>query len=246
MLWNHRFSFIWSFWWSSHAKRTNFHLSLVCFRISRTKKIVNVLRAWWIWSRNNQENNKRENKKNENKKNDSNDTNDSNDDKKCIRCNRVNHFKKKCSTINFECFDCHKIDHWKQMCKIKKRNDQFKSSRRNDKIEDESSIIQEVTLMIKRLVSENESVKSAESFESSFLVNSVNDHITRKILDSKANDHIFCNRSSFISYIFKIFIYETKTKEKFIAKNTESIQIKLIDDQNRSKLVILIEMLYSL
>jgi hypothetical protein len=126
------------------------------------------------------------------------------------------------------------------MCRIKKRNDQFnkKSSRKNDKIEDEL-IIEEVTLMIKRLISEN------KSFESSLLVNSINDHIIRKILDSRATDHIFCNRSSFISYILKIFICETGTKKKFTAKNTESIQMKLIDDQNRSKLVTLIEMLYS-
>ncbi len=91
--------------------------------------------------------------------------------------------------------------------------------------------------MIKRLIN--------ESSESSFLINSVNDHITRKILDSKTIDHIFCNRSSFISYIFEIFICETRTKKKFTAKSIESIQMKLIDDQNRSKLMILIEMLYS-
>jgi hypothetical protein len=95
--------------------------------------------------------------------------------------------------------------------------------------------------MIKRLIDENEFFESSES---SFLVNSVNDHITRKILDSRTTDHIFCNRSSFISYILKIFICETNTREKFIAEGTESMQMKLIDDQNRSKLVILIEMLY--
>jgi hypothetical protein len=127
------------------------------------------------------------------------------------------------------------------MCRIKKRNDQSnkESSRRDDKIENESSITKEVTLMIKRFINE------IESTESSFLVNSVNDHITRKILDSDVTDHIFCNRSSFISYTLKIFICETSTREKFIAKSTESIQMKLIDDQNRSKLMILIEMLYS-
>ncbi len=127
------------------------------------------------------------------------------------------------------------------MCqtKNKNQNDQSnkKSSRRDDKIENESSITEEITLMIKRFI--NESAKS------SFLVNSVNDHIIRKILDSKTIDHIFCNRSSFISYIFRIFICETDTKKKFTAKNTELIQMKLIDDQNRSKSVILIEMLYS-
>ncbi len=76
------------------------------------------------------------------------------------------------------------------MCRIKKRNDQFnkKSSRRNDKIENESSIIEEITLMIKRLIDE---IESAESAESSLLVNLVNDHITRKILDSEIIDHIF-------------------------------------------------------
>jgi hypothetical protein len=127
------------------------------------------------------------------------------------------------------------------MCRIKKRNDQFnkKSSRRNDKIENESFIIEEITLMIKDLINE------IESAESSFLINSVNDHITRKILDSEIIDHIFCNRSAFISYTLKIFICEIDTKEKFTAKSTESIQMKLIDDRNRSKLVILIEMLYS-
>jgi hypothetical protein len=124
------------------------------------------------------------------------------------------------------------------MCRIKKRNDQFnkRSSRRDDKTENESSITEEITLMIKRLIDET---------ESSSLVNSVNDHITRKFLDSEATDHIFCNRSNFISYTLKIFICETSTRKKFTAKNTESIQMKLIDDQDRSKLVILIEMLHS-
>jgi hypothetical protein len=122
------------------------------------------------------------------------------------------------------------------MCRIKKKNDQFKSPRRNDKTADESSITEKITLMIKHLIDEA---------ESSLLANSVNDHITRKILDSEITDHIFCNRSFFISYTLKIFICETDTKKKFTAKNTESIQMKLIDDQNRSKLVILIEMLYS-
>ncbi len=184
------------------------------------------------------ESNKQRNKKNENKKN------DSNKNKKCFKCDRETHSKSKCSAINFECWECHKIDYWKQMCRIKnkKQDDQFKSSCKDDKIENESFIIKEITLMIKRLVDEIESIESTESFE--FLVNSVNDHITRKILDFKITDHIFCNRLNFIFYILKIFIYETSTKEKFTAKNIESIQIKLVDDQNRSKLMILIEVLY--
>jgi hypothetical protein len=135
------------------------------------------------------------------------------------------------------------------MCRIKKnQNDQSKSSRRGDKIENESYITEEITLMIKRLIDEIESIESvelAESIRSSSLVNSVNDHTIRKILDSETTDHIFYNRSAFISYISKIFICETDTEEKFTAKSTESIQMKLIDDQNRSKLVILIGMLYS-
>ncbi len=92
---------------------------------------------------------------------------------------------------------------------------------------------EEIILVIKRLISKVESVESVESAESlklSFLVNSVNDHIIRKILDSKTIDHIFCNRASFISYILKIFICETETKKKFTAEDTESIQMKLIDD----------------
>jgi hypothetical protein len=96
--------------------------------------------------------------------------------------------------------------------------------------------------MIKRLIDE---IESAESAESSLLVNSVNGHITRKILDSEVTDHIFCNRSSFISYILKIFICETGTRKKFTAEGTESVQMKFIDDHDRSKLVILIGMLYS-
>jgi hypothetical protein len=44
------------------------------------------------------------------------------------------------------------------MCRIKKRNDQFKSSRRDDKIEDESFIIEEIALMIKRLIDDVELV----------------------------------------------------------------------------------------
>jgi hypothetical protein len=130
------------------------------------------------------------------------------------------------------------------MCRIKnKRNDQSKSPRRNDKTEDESSITEGITLMIKRLIDEVESAESTES--SAPLVNLVDEHITRKILDSGVTDHTFCNRSFFISYILKIFICETDTKEKFTAKDTESVQMKLIDGQNRPKLVTLIEVLYS-
>ncbi len=201
----------------------------------RAERMINLIKKEAEINRNNQRDNKRRNKKNENKKNDQNDSNDDND-KKCTRCDRVSHSKNECSTINSECFECHKIDNWKQMCRIKKKNDQFKSPRRNDKTADESSITEKITLMIKHLIDEA---------ESSLLANSVNDHITRKILDSEITDHIFCNRSFFISYTLKIFICETDTKKKFTAKNTESIQMKLIDDQNRSKLVILIEMLYS-
>jgi hypothetical protein len=125
------------------------------------------------------------------------------------------------------------------MCRTKKGNDQSNkgSPRRDDKTEDESPITEKVTLMIKRLID--------ESSDSSSLVNSVNGHITRKILDSGATDHIFCNRSSFISYTPKISICETGTGEKFTAEGTESVQMKLIDDQDRPKLVILIGVLYS-
>jgi hypothetical protein len=210
----------------------------------RTESVINMIKRGEI-KKNIQKDDKRRNKKDEHKKNNS---NDDNDDKKnkCIKYDRVNHSKTECLTINSESFKCHKIDYWRQMCRIKKKNDQFnkKLSRRNDKIEDRS-ITEEITLMIKRLISEIKSVESAKSSESSFLVNSVNDHITRKILDSKTAEHIFCNQSSFISYILKIFICETRTREKFTAKSTESNQIKHIDNQNRSKLVILIRVLYS-
>ncbi len=101
------------------------------------------------------------------------------------------------------------------MRRIKKKNDQSneKSSCKNDKIED-VFITEEITLMIKSLIDET---------ESSLLVNSINDHIIRKILDFETFDHIFCNRSYFISYILKIFICETNMKKKFTAKNTELI-----------------------
>jgi hypothetical protein len=178
----------------------------------RTENVINLINQKKAEiNRNNQRDNKQESKKNKNKKN------DSYENKKCIKCDRVTHSKNECSTINSKCFECHKIDYWKQMCRIKKRNDQFnqKSSCKNDKIENESFITEEITLMIKRFIN--------ESSDSSFLINLVNDHITRKILDSEIIDHIFCNRSNFISYIFKIFICETDTKKKFIAKNIESI-----------------------
>jgi hypothetical protein len=200
----------------------------------RAENVINLTKRNEI-KRNNQRDNKRRNKKNENKKN------DSNENKKCFRCDRETHSKNECSTINSECFECHKTDHWKQMCRIKKKNDQSnkESPDRDDKIENESSITEEITLMIKPLINE------IESAESSFLINSVNDHITRKILDSETIDHIFCNRSNFIFYTSKISICETDTEEKFTAKSTESVQMKLIDDQNWSKLVTLTEMLYS-
>jgi hypothetical protein len=212
----------------------------------RAESVVNFIKKGAEINRNNQSrgDNKRGDKKNEDKKD------DSNENKKCTRCGRASHSKDECSAINSECFECHKTGHWRQMCRIKKGNDQFnkKSPRRDDKIGNESSITEEITLMVKRLiggVGSVGSVESAELIRSSSLVNSVNDHIIRKILDSKAIDHIFCNRSSFISYIFKIFICETGTGEKFTAEGTGSVQMKLIDGQNRSKLVILIGVLYS-
>jgi hypothetical protein len=57
------------------------------------------------------------------------------------------------------------------MCRIKKRNDQFRSSRRDDKTGNESSITEEITLMIKRLID--------ESSDSSSLVNSLRKALNR-------------------------------------------------------------------
>jgi hypothetical protein len=110
------------------------------------------------------------------------------------------------------------------MCRIKKKNqnDQSKqeSSRRDDKSDESSS--SKISLMIKRLINELSESELAESETTSF-VNSVNNHIIKKILNSDAIDHIFCNRSSFITYIFKIFICEIDTKKKFISERYESV-----------------------
>jgi hypothetical protein len=95
------------------------------------------------------------------------------------------------------------------MCRIKKnQNDQFKSSRRDDKIENVSSITEEITLMIKHLIDEAESL---------LLVNSVNDHITRKILDSETTNHIFCNRSNF-TRTFSKFSSARRTRERNLSR----------------------------
>jgi hypothetical protein len=81
------------------------------------------------------------------------------------------------------------------MCRIeKKQNDQSnkESSSKNDKIEDESFITEEITLMIKRFID--------KSFE--FLINLVNDHVTRKfsilklLIIFSAIDHLLFRTSS--------------------------------------------------
>ncbi len=96
--------------------------------------------------------------------------------------------------------------------------------------------------MIKRLIDESSESDLAESRP---LVNSVNNHIIKKILNSDATDHIFCNRSLFISYIPKISTCETGTREKFISERYESVAMILINENNQARDVILIEVLYS-
>jgi hypothetical protein len=130
------------------------------------------------------------------------------------------------------------------MCRTKKKdqNDQSKqgSSRRDDKSDESSS--PGVSLMVKRLIDEPPGSDQAESRP---LVNSVNSHITKKILDSDATDHIFCNRSSFITYTPKISICETDTRDKFTSEGYESVAMTLINGDNQTRDVTLTKMLYS-
>ncbi len=95
--------------------------------------------------------------------------------------------------------------------------------------------------MVKRLIDELELSES----ETTSLVNSVNSHITRNILNSDAIDHIFCNQTSFITYTSKTSICETSKRKKFRSDEIESVQIMILNDQNKSRDVILIEVLYS-
>ncbi len=105
------------------------------------------------------------------------------------------------------------------MCRTKKKdqNDSKKeSSRQDDKSTDEPNG-PGVTLMVKRLIDEpelSESGLARSTGSSEPIVNSVNSYITKKILNSGATNHIFCDRSLFISYTPKISIYETGTREK--------------------------------
>jgi hypothetical protein len=89
--------------------------------------------------------------------------------------------------------------------------------------------------MIKRLIDES----------SELTVNSVNSHIIKKILNSGAIDHIFCNRSSFITYTLKISICETGTGKKFTSEGYESVAMILINGDNQARDVTLTEVLYS-
>jgi hypothetical protein len=129
------------------------------------------------------------------------------------------------------------------MCRIKKKNQNDQSKRESSqKKSNESLITSEISLMIKRLIDESSESRLAESRS---LVNSVNSHIIKKILNSDAIDHIFCNRSLFISYTPKTFICETRTSEKFISEKYESVVITLINENNRARDVTLTRMLYS-
>ncbi len=78
--------------------------------------------------------------------------------------------------------------------------------------------------MIKRLIdeltSELSESETAESIESSeLIVNSVNSHIIKKILNSDVIDHIFCNRSSFITYTFKISYAKSERERNSSQRN---------------------------
>ncbi len=94
--------------------------------------------------------------------------------------------------------------------------------------------------MIKRLID-----RSSESELAEPLVNSVNSHIIKKILNLDAIDHIFCNRSSFITYTPKISICETDTREKFTSEEYESVAMTLINENNQARDVTLTRVLYS-
>jgi hypothetical protein len=120
------------------------------------------------------------------------------------------------------------------MCRIKKKN-QKDQSKRNE------LTTLEITLVINRFIDRLELSKS----RTTSLVNSINSHIIKKILNLDAIDHIFCNQSLFISYTSKTFIYETSTRKKFKSDDFESIQMIVLDNQNRPRDVILIEVLYS-
>jgi hypothetical protein len=127
------------------------------------------------------------------------------------------------------------------MCRIKAKNQ--KDFKKKSSQEDEL-IISEVSLMIKRFIDESSESRLAES-ETTSLVNLVNSHIIKKILNLDAIDHIFCNRSSFITYIFKIFICEIDTREKFISETYELVVMILINENNQTRNVTLTKVLYS-
>ncbi len=135
------------------------------------------------------------------------------------------------------------------MCRIKKKNQNDQSKRRSSRRDDKSneSFSSEVSLIIKRLtdefIYELSKSETAESTES--LVNSVNSHIIKKILNLDAIDHIFCNRSLFTSYILKIFICETGTRKKFTSEGYESVVMTLINENNQARDVTLTKVFYS-
>jgi hypothetical protein len=130
------------------------------------------------------------------------------------------------------------------MCRIKKKNQngqsKQKSSRRDDKLDESSS--SGVSLMVKRLI---DKLSKSDLAESRPLVNSVNSHIIKKILNSGVIDHIFCNWSSFITYTLKISICKIGTGERFTSERYESVVMILINENNQIRDVILTRVLYS-
>ncbi len=98
--------------------------------------------------------------------------------------------------------------------------------------------------MIKRLIDESSESGLTES-ETTSLVNSVNSHITKKILNSDAIDHIFCNRSLFTFYTPKISTCEIDTRKKFTLEEYESVAMTLINEDNQARDVTLTKVLYS-
>jgi hypothetical protein len=136
---------------------------------------------------------------------------------KCYRCEASDHQSTDCYHKDKKCNKCEKTDHLTKVCKSKKgkKNEDF---------------LKQITLMMKRLIEDS--------------VINLADQNSRKILDSRVINHIFENRSLFITLHRLNIIFEIEIENKFSAEKIESVRINLIDEKEITSEVILIKVLY--
>jgi hypothetical protein len=139
------------------------------------------------------------------------------EDDKCYKCKASSHQSTNCYNKDKKYNKCEKTDHLIKVCKFKKK-------KKND------DFLKQITLMMKRLIKDS--------------VINLTDQNSRKILDSRIINHIFENRSLFITLNRLNIIFEIEIENKFSIEKIKSVRINLIDEKEITSEVTLIKVLY--